>query len=102
MLQVLSNVLDFDMDPQAAVEQPAFLGPEFSVTPPAAQVEQGQFDRKLLNTLRSLGQQVKELSANEAGAYNGYWVGVHIVSGTNVRRGIGTRKPPVTGVAAGY
>ncbi len=101
-LQVLSSVLDFDMDPQAAVEQPAFLLPEFSVVPPAAQVEQGQFDRKLLDTLRSLGQQVKELSANEAAAYRGYWVGVQVVSGTNVRRGIGTRKPPVTGVAAGY
>ena len=101
-LQILSSVLDFSMDPQAAVEQPAFLLPDFAATPPVMQVEQGHFDAKHLDAVRALGQTVKELSSQQAAAFRGYWVGVHLPPGTNLYRGLGTRKPPLPGVAAGY
>jgi len=101
-LQVLTSVLDFGMDPQAAVEQPAFLLPAFSAGPPVAQVERGQFDSKLLDAVRALGQEVREISIQEAGAYRGYWVGVQIAPKSNLRRGVGTRQAPLTSVAEGY
>ncbi len=101
-LQVLTSVLDFSMDPEAAVEQPAFLLPAFSDGPPVAQAERGKFDGKLLDETRVLGQQVREISVHEAGAYRGYWVGVQIVPESSLRRGIGTRQAPLPSVAEAY
>ena len=101
-LQVLSSVLDFGMDPEAAVEQPAFLLSAFSGSLPVGQVERRKFDGKLLDAVSALGQQVRELSAQEAGAFRGYWVGVHITPKSNLRRGIGTRQAPLPSVAEGY
>jgi gamma-glutamyltranspeptidase / glutathione hydrolase len=101
-LQVLSSVLDFGMDPAAAAEQPAFLLPAFSASLPVAQVERGKFDGKLLDAVRILGQQVRELSVQEAGAFRGYWVGVQIAPKSNLRRGIGTRQSPLPSVAERY
>ncbi len=95
-------MLDFGMNPEAAVEQPAFLLPAFSAGPPVAQVERGQFDGKLLDAARGLGQQVREISSQEAGAFRGYWVGVQIAPKSNLRRGIGTRQAPLPTVAEGY
>jgi gamma-glutamyltranspeptidase/glutathione hydrolase len=101
-LQVLTSVLDFGMDPQAAVERPAFLLPAFSGGPATAQVEKGQFDRKLLDAVRALGQPIKELSAQQAGTYRGYWVGVHVEPKGGLRRAVGTRQAPLPSVAEGY
>jgi gamma-glutamyltranspeptidase/glutathione hydrolase len=101
-LQVLSSVLDFGMGPQAAVEQPAFLLPAFAGGPGTAQVEKGQFDGKLLDAVRAMGQPVKEVSAGQAAAYRGYWVGVHVEAKGGLRRGVGTRKAPLPSVAEGY
>jgi gamma-glutamyltranspeptidase/glutathione hydrolase len=101
-LQMLSNILDFGMAAQAAAEQPAFLLPAFGVGPATAQVEKGQYDAKLLEGVRALGQSIKEVSAQEAGAYRGYWVGVQVDPSTGLRRGVGTRKPPLPCVAVGY
>jgi gamma-glutamyltranspeptidase / glutathione hydrolase len=101
-LQVLSSFLDFNMDPQAAVEQPAFMLPAFSMGMPTAQVEKDHFDKKVVEALRGLGQPVKELSPTESGAFRGYWIGVHIPVGSNLRRGVGTRKAPLPSVAEGY
>jgi gamma-glutamyltranspeptidase/glutathione hydrolase len=101
-LQVLSSVLDFGMDLQAAIEQPAFLLPAFSSGPGTAQVEKGQFDSKLLAAVRALGQPFKEVSAGQAAAYRGYWVGVHVEARSGLRRGVGTRKAPLPSVAEGY
>ena len=101
-LQVLTSVLDFGMDPQAAVEQPAFLLPAFSAGPPVAQVERGKFDGKLLDAARGLGQEVREISSQEAGAFRGYWVGVRISADSNLRRGVGTAQAPLPSVAEAY
>jgi gamma-glutamyltranspeptidase/glutathione hydrolase len=52
-LQVLANILDFDMDPQAAVDTPAFL-PDG--------VEDGTFDPKVLDGVEALGMKINILS----------------------------------------
>ena len=101
-LQVLTSMLDFAMDPEAAVEQPAFLMADFAASPPLAQVERGKFDGKLLDAVGALGQQVREVSAQEATHFSGFWVGVHIAPKSHVRRGIGTRQAPLSSVAEGY
>ena len=101
-IQVLTSVLDFRMDPQSAVEQPSILMAAFSDGPPVAQVERGRFDGKLLDAVRALGQQVREISAQEADNLGGYWVGVQITTQSKLRRGIGARKGPLPGVAEGY
>jgi hypothetical protein len=100
-LQVLASILDFRMDAQAGVEQPAFLLEDFSTTRPAAQVERGQFDGKLLEATRGLGQEIREVSTLAAGALRGYWVGVHIAPDGNLR-GVGTRQAPLPSVAEAY
>jgi len=64
-LQVLANILEFDMDPQSAVDTPAFL-PDG--------VEEGTFDPKVLEGVAALGMKVRVLSSKEL--QPGYWVGV--------------------------
>jgi gamma-glutamyltranspeptidase / glutathione hydrolase len=101
-LQILSSVLDFGMDAQTAVEEPAFLLPEFTAGKPIAQVESGQFGKKLVDSVAALGQQVKEINAQQAGAFRGYWVGVQLDPAGGVRRAVGTRKGPLPSRAEGY
>ena len=101
-LQVLTSVLDFGMDPEAAVEQPSFLMAAFSDGPPVAQVGRGKFDGKLLDATRVMGQEVREISTQEADNLDGFWVGVQIVPQNDLRRGLGTRQAPLPGVAEGY
>jgi gamma-glutamyltranspeptidase/glutathione hydrolase len=101
-LQVLSSILDFRMSPQAAVEEPAFLLPEFTAGKPVPQVEPGQFSRKLLDGVQALGQRVKEVNAQQAGAFRGYWVGVQIDPAGGARRAVGTRKGPLPSRGEGY
>jgi gamma-glutamyltranspeptidase/glutathione hydrolase len=101
-LQVLSSVFDFGMDPQTAVEEPAFLLPEFTAGKPVPQVESGQFSKKLVEGIHALGQQVKEVSAQQAGASRGYWIGVQIDPAGGVRRAVGTRKGPLPSRGEGY
>jgi gamma-glutamyltranspeptidase/glutathione hydrolase len=101
-LQVLTSLLDFDIDPQAAVEEPAFLQSDFSAEPPTAQVDRGESDGKLLDAVRELGQPLREMSVEEAGGVRGYWVGVAIEPKTGLRRAVGTRREPFPSVAEGY
>jgi gamma-glutamyltranspeptidase / glutathione hydrolase len=101
-LQVLTSVFDFGMDPGAAADQAAFLMPNFLESQPIAQVERGKFDGKLLEATRSLGQQIREISKQDADNEGGYWVGVQIVPGDHVRRGVGARQGPLPGVSEGY
>jgi gamma-glutamyltranspeptidase/glutathione hydrolase len=101
-LQVLTSVLDFGMDPQAAVEAPSFLMAAFSEGPPVAQVARGKFDGKLLDATRALGQEIREISTPQADNLDAYWVGVQLVPNKDVRRGIGARRGPLRGVGEGY
>jgi hypothetical protein len=99
---VLTSLLDFGIDPEGAVEQPSFLMASFSAGPPVAQVERGKFDGKILDAVRVLGQQVREISIQEAGNLSGFWVGVQIAPKSSIRRGIGTRQAPLPSVSEGY
>jgi gamma-glutamyltranspeptidase / glutathione hydrolase len=93
-VQVLANVLEFGMDAQAAVDAPAFLLPEWSITKSVAQVGEGSFDKTLLDGVRGLGQVVKVLPPQESEALAGYWVGIQIDPITGQLRGAGTRELP--------
>jgi len=68
-LQVLVNILDFGMDPQTAVDTPAFVGHGWDVEPET-------FDPKVLDAVKELG--VKINVSKDAGMSRGYWVGVQI------------------------
>jgi gamma-glutamyltranspeptidase len=99
---MLSSVLDYGMDPQTAVEEPALLLPEFTAGKPVPQVESGQFSKELVDGVHALGQRVKELSVQQAGAFRGYWVAVQIDPAGAVRRAVGTRKGPLPSRGEGY
>jgi len=71
-LQVLANILDFGMDPQTAVDTPAFVGWG------AGQVERDTFDPKVLDGLRDMGLKVEVFSPKQAAVSRGYWAGAQI------------------------
>jgi gamma-glutamyltranspeptidase/glutathione hydrolase len=81
-LQVLFNIFDFDMEPQTAVDTPAFVGFD------AGAVEKDTFDPKVLAGLSKFGvENVKPISEKEAGGSRGYWVGIQIDPGTKQLKG---------------
>jgi len=72
-LQVLVNILEFGMDPQTAVDTPAFVGWNVGA------VENDTFDPKVLAGLGEFGvKKVKPVSPQEASRSRGYWVGIQI------------------------
>jgi gamma-glutamyltranspeptidase/glutathione hydrolase len=81
-LQVLVNILDFGMDPQTAVDTPAFVGWH------AGTVEKDTFAPEVLAGLRQFGiKNVKPISAEKSGTALGYWVGIQIDSQKRVMKG---------------
>jgi gamma-glutamyltranspeptidase/glutathione hydrolase len=88
-LQVLVNILDFDMDPQSAVDTPAFL-PDG--------VQDGSFDPKVLEGVAELGMKVRVLSPKKLRP--GYWVGVQVDPKNRRLRGGVSRG--LEGQVAGY
>jgi gamma-glutamyltranspeptidase/glutathione hydrolase len=101
-VQVLESIYDLGIDPQAAVELPAFMLPDFSAQVPTARVERGAFDAAVLASVRTMGQQVKEIPVEKAGPFRGYWIGVEIHGAGIPHRGIGTRQAPLPSVAEAY
>ena len=96
-LQAIVNILEYGLDPWEAAESPqvlrtmngglvAALGGEVEDSAAQAVIE-GQFDAELLRKTRQLGQPIKEVPQDQAGAWLGYWVGIHIDPETGVRRG---------------
>jgi gamma-glutamyltranspeptidase/glutathione hydrolase len=84
-LQVLVNILDFGMDPQTAVDTPAFVGWN------PGQVEVDTFDPRLLDELRQMGLKVEMTSPQAANISRGYWAGVQVDPVTRLIRGGVTR-----------
>jgi gamma-glutamyltranspeptidase len=70
-LQGLLNLLDFDMDPQTAVDTPAFVGH-------GSDVEHDTLDPKVLDGVRKLGMKISVQSSMETAMTRGYWVGIQI------------------------
>jgi gamma-glutamyltranspeptidase/glutathione hydrolase len=78
-LQVLVNILDFNMDPQTAVDTPAFVG----WNPPT--FEKGTFDPKTLEGLKDFG--MKAVPEKRDAISPGYWVGIEIDPATGKMKG---------------
>jgi gamma-glutamyltranspeptidase len=93
-LQVLVNILDFEMDPQAAVDTPAFVGWN------PATVEEGTFAPKVLEGLNEFGMKVKPISQKDGAMSRGYWVGIKIDPVT--RRMKGGVSQDLEGEVVGY
>jgi gamma-glutamyltranspeptidase/glutathione hydrolase len=90
-LQVLSNILDFGMDPQTAVDTPAFVGHGWDVEPDT-------FDPKVLEGVKELGVRINV--SKDAGMERGYWVGVQIdPAGRRLKGGVSRG---LEGQVAGY
>jgi gamma-glutamyltranspeptidase/glutathione hydrolase len=100
-IQVLAGVLEFGLDAQAAVDAPAFLLPDATAYPKCvARVPAKVFDAKVLEGVRSLGQEVKELGPQESGMFVGYSAGIAIDQQSGRPRGAGTAQQP--SYAEGY
>jgi gamma-glutamyltranspeptidase/glutathione hydrolase len=80
-LQVLVNILDFGMDPQEAVNMPAFVGWG------AGRVEAGTFELEELQRLRQMGLNVEVVSRAQAGISRGYWTGILVDQATGRLKG---------------
>jgi gamma-glutamyltranspeptidase/glutathione hydrolase len=93
-LQVLSNILDFGMDPQTAVDTPAFVGWN------AGMVEEDTFDPKVLAELSQFGRNVRPISSKEGSMARGYWVGIQIDPASRRMKGGVSRG--LEGQVAGY
>jgi gamma-glutamyltranspeptidase/glutathione hydrolase len=92
-LQVLVSILEFGMNPQAAVDAPAFVGWS------PGQVEEGTFEPEVLEGLRKMGLKVEMVSRKRAGIYRGYWAGVQVDPVTHRLKG-GVSRGMEGGVAA--
>lgn len=93
-VQVLTNILEFQMNAQRAVEAPAFLTPDWDGKKLIAQVVRGTYPPMVLEGVRKRGQPIQELPKEAAGMAIGYWAGVEIDPETGVLRGAGTGELP--------
>jgi gamma-glutamyltranspeptidase/glutathione hydrolase len=100
-IQCVYNVLDFNMDPQKAVEMPCFLTPALHPTEYNKQtVGEGQFAEEILEAVRVMGQEIKVLPAEKQWLQLGGWVGIKIDPKTGKLKG--GAPLDLNGVAAGY
>jgi gamma-glutamyltranspeptidase/glutathione hydrolase len=100
-LQCVFNVLDFDMDPQKAVEMPCFMTPALHPSECNKQtVGEGRFAVEILEAVRAMGQEIKVLPAGKQWVQMGGWVGIKIDPKTGKLKG----GVPLefNGLAAGY
>jgi gamma-glutamyltranspeptidase/glutathione hydrolase len=93
-IQVLAGVLEFGLDAQAAADAPAYLLPEWSGSKCVAQVPANAFDAKVVEGVRSLGQEVKELGPEASGMFIGYLAGIAIDPRTGRLQSAGTAELP--------
>src|SRR5262249_25012482 len=99
-MQVLAGILEFGQDAPTAVDAPALLLPTSKGDQSIARVSQGGFDSKILEGVRLLGQEVKELGVEARGDCIGYWAGIQIDPSNRLLQGAGTKELP--NHAAGY
>jgi gamma-glutamyltranspeptidase/glutathione hydrolase len=102
--QNLINVLDFGMDPHAAVEQPNFTGPFLKMStrlPFKPEMDKetfrpGDFSEEVLAGVSARGQAIKMDSGQP-----GYWIGVQIAS-SNPRKLVGGVTSRLPALVEGY
>lgn len=93
-IQMLVNILDFGMVPQASADEPAFIGWG------AGLVERDSFDPRVLDELKQLGLSPEIASPKSAGMTRGYWAGALIDPATRHIKGGVSRG--LEGGVAGY
>jgi gamma-glutamyltranspeptidase/glutathione hydrolase len=76
-LQVLMNILDFDMDPQSATDTPVFFSD--------GEFIDGSFDPSVVEGVKKLGSKMSIAAPQKVN--RGYWVGVQIDPVTGRMRG---------------
>lgn len=100
-LQCVVNVLDYNMDPQTAVETPYFMTPALHPGENNKQtVGEGQFPDEILDALRAMGQEIKVLPSEKQWLQTGAWVGIKIDPKTGKCKG--GVPLMLNGVALGY
>jgi gamma-glutamyltranspeptidase/glutathione hydrolase len=100
-LQCVYNVLDFNMDPQTAVETPYFMTPALHPAEYDKQtVGEGQFTEDILKAVREMGQEIKVLPADKQWLQPGLWTGIKI--DPRIGKLKGGAPIMVNGVPAGY
>ncbi len=106
-LQSVLNVLDYGMDPKAAVDTGQFLRPlvgglarEASTEPGSQIVAEGELGPTLLDAVRALGQSIKVVPRAQAASWRGGWVGIRLDPATGRLQGGTTRL--YNGWALGY
>jgi gamma-glutamyltranspeptidase/glutathione hydrolase len=99
-LQCTVNVLDFDMDPQTAVETPRFLTPGLHPIDFDKQaIGEGQFSDEIIAAVRAMGQEIKILPPGRQWLRRGGWIGIRIDPATGtLKGGVPVRN---NGIAAG-
>ena len=100
MLQGIHNVLEFGMDSKNAAEQPQFRKNWPPGLPLRQPVGKGEFSRELLETVRSLGIDLKIVEDKMKASQGGFWVAVTIDPETGLLKGGLT--PGTNGLAEGY
>jgi len=108
MVQNLVNVLDFGMNPKAALETPNFWGPasvhadaqDAVVKFRSQTVARGEFDRRVLDAVAKLGQPIEELSPSEQTGKAGHWVGIQLSTQSPKLRGSVSHR--LNGIVEGY
>jgi len=79
-MQRLVSVLDHGMDPKSALDAPTLLSPSGDLAQIVERVSQGDFDERLLDAVRVMGQPVQalQLPFEEQMLARGWWVGIVI------------------------
>jgi gamma-glutamyltranspeptidase/glutathione hydrolase len=100
-LQGLVNVLEYGLDPKAAVDTAQFLRPlvggmgsvrSVAVATPGSQVVvEGEFAESLLDAVRAHGQPITAVPPAQAGSWRGGWVGITIDPVSGRRRAAAAR-----------
>lgn len=111
-LQSIVNVLEYGMDPRAAVDTAQVLRPLGPQRAPAAAADagsrdpasqvvvEGEFSEALLDALRGRGRTFTVVPDRQASAWRGGWVGIWLDPGTGAWLGAGPRF--FNGWALGY
>lgn len=80
-LQVIMNIIDFEMDPKTAVDMVYVRSPWWPTYWDHQIIREGDFKKSILDEVQAKGQKIKELKPQQI-TNNGFWSGIYINSQT--------------------